>query len=211
MRRGHFGFTLIELLIVVAIIAILAAIAVPNFLEAQTRAKVSRVKADQRSVGTALEAYFVDYNAFPEPQPVDYSHVFIQYLAQLTTPVAFITSVQLVDPFTPKRDENIGWTWAPDFRGTYQYIYYGGWWAQAVHPDFIRRAFIMHSYGPSRSEPHMSHYPYRVLVNPSYTEGNANWPPSPSDCLYDPTNGTKSRGGIGRCGGFAGLPQALGG
>ncbi|MGI8908647.1 MAG: prepilin-type N-terminal cleavage/methylation domain-containing protein [Candidatus Sumerlaeaceae bacterium] len=60
--RLRSGFTLIELLIVVAIIAILAAIAVPNFLEAQTRSKVSRVKADERSFATAMEAYTVDHN-----------------------------------------------------------------------------------------------------------------------------------------------------
>ena len=47
------GFTLIELLIVVAIIAILAVIAVPNFLEAQTRAKVSSTKSDQRAMAVA--------------------------------------------------------------------------------------------------------------------------------------------------------------
>ncbi len=64
-RRLSGGFTLIELLIVVAIIAILAAIAVPNFLEAQTRAKVSRVKSDMRTVATALESYRVDGNKYP--------------------------------------------------------------------------------------------------------------------------------------------------
>ena len=62
--RKH-GFTLIELLIVIAIIAILALIAIPNFLEAQTRAKVSRVKADMRTLGGACEAYTVDWNNPP--------------------------------------------------------------------------------------------------------------------------------------------------
>jgi prepilin-type N-terminal cleavage/methylation domain-containing protein len=59
------GFTLIELLIVVAIIAILAAIAVPNFLEAQTRAKVARARADLRTMATALETYYVDNVSYP--------------------------------------------------------------------------------------------------------------------------------------------------
>jgi prepilin-type N-terminal cleavage/methylation domain-containing protein len=63
MESHRTGFTLIELLIVVAIIAILAAIAVPNFLEAQTRSKVSRVKTDMRSLATAIEAYAVDNNS----------------------------------------------------------------------------------------------------------------------------------------------------
>jgi prepilin-type N-terminal cleavage/methylation domain-containing protein len=61
------AFTLIELLIVVAIIAILAAISIPNFLEAQIRAKVSRVKSDLRSAATALEAYHVDWSSYPPP------------------------------------------------------------------------------------------------------------------------------------------------
>ena len=63
MRRG---FTLIELLIVVGIIAILSAIAVPNFLEAQTRAQVARVRNDLRAIATGAETYRVDNNGYPE-------------------------------------------------------------------------------------------------------------------------------------------------
>src|SRR5438105_4516457 len=65
MVKNHAAFTLIELLIVVAIIAILAAIAVPNFLEAQVRAKVARVKADMRTITVGVESYTVDYNRPP--------------------------------------------------------------------------------------------------------------------------------------------------
>jgi prepilin-type N-terminal cleavage/methylation domain-containing protein len=65
---SHFrskGFTLIELLIVAAIIGILAAIAIPNFLEAQVRAKVARAVSDMRNVSLAIESYNVDEDAYP--------------------------------------------------------------------------------------------------------------------------------------------------
>ncbi|PKO19629.1 hypothetical protein CVU37_02790 [candidate division BRC1 bacterium HGW-BRC1-1] len=78
------GFTLIELLIVVAIIAILAAIAVPNFMEAQVRSKVSRAKADMRTMTTALEQYHVDYNGYPD--------IFTR-LNTITTPIQYMSSV----------------------------------------------------------------------------------------------------------------------
>lgn len=65
MLRKEKGFTLIELLIVVAIIGIIAAIAVPNLLTAIQRSKQKRTMADLRAVGTALGSYQVDYNEFP--------------------------------------------------------------------------------------------------------------------------------------------------
>ncbi len=96
------GFTLIELLIVVAIIAILAAIAVPNFLEAQTRAKVSRALSDMRSIATAVEAYTVD--STKAPAAVQFSGNSLRILfggipaGSITTPIAYMTSIPS-DPF----------------------------------------------------------------------------------------------------------------
>jgi general secretion pathway protein G len=64
MRRQK-GFTLIELLIVVAIIGIIAAIAIPNLLNAINRGRQKRTMADIRTIGTGIEAYAVDVNVYP--------------------------------------------------------------------------------------------------------------------------------------------------
>ena len=60
MRRQESGFTLIELLIVVVIIGILAAIAIPKFATTKDKAKLASVKTDLRNLMTAQEAYFSD-------------------------------------------------------------------------------------------------------------------------------------------------------
>ncbi len=72
-RRKAAGFTLIELLIVVAIIGIIAAIAIPNLLNAIDRGKQKRSMADMRSIGTAVESYAVDVNFYPQTAAGDIS------------------------------------------------------------------------------------------------------------------------------------------
>ncbi len=99
------GFTLIELLIVVAIIGILAAIAVPNFLNAQMRAMLARTYADLKAIYGAMEmyrldsgSYVPDYDSGAVPGVTGVSmNEYLTY-SKLTTPVAYMASVPM-DPY----------------------------------------------------------------------------------------------------------------
>jgi type IV pilus assembly protein PilA len=66
LKKNEKGFTLIELLIVVAIIGILAAIAIPQFAAYRQRAYNSAAQSDLKNTKTALEAYYADFQHYPD-------------------------------------------------------------------------------------------------------------------------------------------------
>jgi len=201
-RRGQKGFTLIELLIVVAIIGILAAIAIPNFLAAQTRAKVARVKADQKTIATALELYFVDHNAYPPRCPPgrrgNKSRGGIHATIYLTTPIDYMSTVDIRDPFAtakaiddlevgaiiggePSRHYSIGYVNIVMFRETYSYdpIIFPLWVLVSLGPDYLKGP------NPDGSVAYYGTYG----IDPIGTNYYEAW-------QYDPTNGTVSHGDI---------------
>ncbi len=64
MLKNKKGFTLIELMIVIAIIGILAAIAIPNFLNYQCKARQAEAKTNLGSIRTAEEAYYAEFSTY---------------------------------------------------------------------------------------------------------------------------------------------------
>ncbi len=70
-RLGERGFTLVELMVVVAIIALLAAIVIPNYVHARAQAAVSQSEANIKQIATSLELYYADMQAYPAGGPVN--------------------------------------------------------------------------------------------------------------------------------------------
>jgi len=188
-RSVRQAFTLIELLITVAIIAILASIAVPNFLLASTRAKVSRAVADQRSAATALECYAIDnagkYPAYGNGRDAALAlgEPIVFLPTRLTTPVAYVATLP------------------PDiFPGT----------RSGLSDDFDDTYFYMHDYattylGKMQLAGHVSEH-YYTLTGDRRSVKWTMWSYGPDlkdnhgTLLYDATNGTISKGDLMRFG-----------
>ncbi|MBN2328354.1 MAG: type II secretion system protein GspG [Candidatus Omnitrophica bacterium] len=182
-----FAFTLIELLIVVAIIGILAAIAVPNFLNAQIRSKIAKAESELRTISTALESYRIDNNIYPpwldengvQKNPVN------RRLIPLTTPISYMPSVPQ-DPFlygppgTRLNESQDAAYVTYDYTEAWSRIHFGG---LSILPQQARCS------------------EYKVTsAGPDYTNTWGN------TVTYMPTNGLRSNGDLIRLGARSSYP-----
>jgi type II secretion system protein G len=199
MKRS--AFTLIELLIVVAIIGILAAIAVPNFLNARTRAQIARVEGDLKAISTAHEMYKIDTGKYIR-YPIGVSLTDPVILNHLTTPVGYVNGGALVDPFYESYER--------DNDGNKARYYY-----MNTLEDWVRAKFSLYNMGLGRYRggPLPGGYVYWIGSAGPDLNNNGDQPPQdgyrrsgvlagPSDQFidYDASNGIISSGDVVRLG-----------
>ncbi len=170
-----FAFTLIELLIVIAIILILVSIALPNFLDAQLRAQVTKVKGELRGIGEAMEAYHLDFGDYPASQREGITRVReLAGLFWLTSPTKHIYSVPS-DPFSPKRVSS-------SIQET-PYLLSGIKKGGATNPESLI-TWVLYSYGPDSKYSEYGWYGAHYSCQGECSDS------------YCPTNGTRSLGDI---------------
>lgn len=169
MKKGK-GFTLIELLIVVAIIGILAAIAVPNFINARLRAQIAKIQGDAKALGTAMEQYKIDTNFYP----VDGTNRNPIGLYMLTTPVAYMSSIPR-DPLLNLDFENVSGEAIGPYMELGTDTPFGG------GDQKILGTWSLTSAGPDQDDD---------------TSGQTSWPNGTRWFDFDPSNGLNSNGDI---------------
>jgi prepilin-type N-terminal cleavage/methylation domain-containing protein len=175
------GFALVELLIAVAILALLSAIAAPNYLASQNRSKIARARNDLRTLRVGLEAYRMENPFYPNDSPDEaYSW------AALTTPIAFIDSIPRA-AYQAKSQNPQKW-----------YLYWGGTHLAGSSPlsrDIQTRLYAITCVGPDLVYDCSVYYDLWSWTDPArqgtYYE-SANF----INSVYDPTNGAISRGDI---------------
>ena len=178
------GFTLIEFLIIIAVVGILSAISIPQYINSQVRSKVAKVKAEQKIIGIGLEAYAVDWDVYPADTLAGWPF----YISNnITTPIPYITEDIQFDPFPSS-----GWsTHSVVQRYRFKNLGYNTYshnWEPTKPANFSDREFlgkwVIYSEGP-----------WGKLAIPNgfsdgAVEGDWLWLP------YNPTNGTISHGNI---------------
>lgn len=169
------AFTLIELLIVAAIIGILAAIAIPNFLHAQVRAKIAQAEAEEWTISLALEMYLSERGGLPPVRSTQATEY--RGYRYLTTPVAYIHTI-LPDPFRKKYIPGFG----TDGYDQFYEIGVASW----PTPRAANNMYCIESVGPDKVDS------TQTGLYPSH---------SPYFEFFDISNGLNSSGDIFRAGG----------
>lgn len=207
------AFSLLEILVTVAIISILAAVAIPNYLTAQTRAKVARVQADLKAFDAAIITYILDHTKKPPTHAsagYDTGNWWGFLTPSLTTPVAYLTAL----PPMVFNDSKIQQRWCDEeplthragnqpgtfVRDTYNLAYHfqvgeemtttetmrlpaGTIFTAKMRDTFKMSGYVLYNCGPDRIDS-------TALALPQF---------------YDPTNGTDSYGDLYLCG--TGAPE----
>jgi len=208
---GDTGFTLIELLMVIAIILVLIAIALPNFLEAQIRARVTKVHGDMHNVATALEAYRIDWlgeypwaseyprfnmPARPRARPIE-----LCLSTAMTTPVAYIPSLVMDTFSTHSYNRNQSILMPLHYTDQFMDDYLGvsaliREMTTIIYSQPRSAEFILLSHGPDND-----HDNFQVTGPDGEEIGSGDGHdggerPQDDGALYSATNGTRSSGDI---------------
>lgn len=149
------------------IIGVLAAIAVPNFLEAQVRAKVARSKAEMRTISIALEANYIDNKVYPASPQSEIDHA---WMTNLTTPISYLSNESYIDPFS-------------DNGQLYQFYNLKNVYSSSAFPSYI-----LYSAGPDTD--------YDLQLNSSGALLGVRTLQDLEGLQYDSSNGTISNGDI---------------